>query len=296
VNKGLRQARDEYNDELLSAQRQGQRLGEPSYQYGIIVSAMRMFFKGMSRYYDALYALHPYEGAEQLSSMASLALVQASLKARDEDGIPIVGVDIAGAERGFHASVHQPAYDLAHQKWTHKTVHAGEGFGPESIGQAVRDLHAERIGHGFHLFNEEQVEGTHKPRAAEYVHNLVRWVSDLRITMEVCLTSNLNTMPGLELKDHPIRKMLDSKVSVTLCTDNRLVSNTTTVKELQKGIDTFELTPKQLRETVITGFKRSFYPGPYTERRAYVRQVMDFYDQLLQEHGMPAIPASPSSP
>lgn len=53
-----------------------------------------------ARYYDALHTLHPYETTETITSMASVNLVQAALKARDEDGIPVVGIDIAGAERG----------------------------------------------------------------------------------------------------------------------------------------------------------------------------------------------------
>merc|ERR1712046_242891 len=105
---------------------------------------------------------------------------------------------MGGAERGNEAVVHQKAFDLAHQLFLHKMVHAGEGFGPESIGQAVKYLHAERIGHGFHLFSEDQVQGeAHKAEPQQYIDRLVNWVSDLRVTMEVCLTSNINTMPWL---------------------------------------------------------------------------------------------------
>merc|ERR1712093_555446 len=94
-------------------------------------------------------------------------------------------------------------------------------------------------------------------------------------------------MPELKvMKDHPFARMLKTNLCVTLNTDNRLVSNTTTVAELKKGIEAFRLSPKQLRDIVITGFKRSFYPGPYEERRAYVRKVMDYYDHLAKEHGI----------
>lgn len=49
-------------------------------------------------------------------------------------------------------------------------MHAGEGFGPESIWQAIRDLHAERIGHGFHIFSTDQVVGEKHKHNAE-VHS-----------------------------------------------------------------------------------------------------------------------------
>ena len=83
------------------------------------------------------------------------------------------------------------------------------------------------------------------------------------MALEVCLTSNLGTMPGLKLEDHSIKKMLENGVSITLNTDNRLVSDTNMTKEIRKAVDAFHLSPKQLREIVINGFKRSFYHGPY---------------------------------
>jgi adenosine deaminase len=167
-----------------------------------------------------------------------------------------------------------------------QTVHAGEGFGPESIGQAIKYLHAERIGHGFHLFNWQQVEGRQKSNAKAYVDRLVEWVTDLRITLEVCLTSNENTMPSLKIADHPFRTMVEERVSVTIATDNRLVSNTNTVLELSKAVRVFALTPQQLKEIVITGFKRSFFPGSYADRRRYVRMAMNHFDEVSKKHGV----------
>ena len=81
--------------------------------------------------------------------------------------------------------------------------------------------------------------------------------------------------------------MIDARISVSLATDNRLVSNTDMVTELRLAVTSFGLTPKQLREIVITGFKRSFYHGPYVERREYVRRVMDYYDAVAVQHGVP---------
>ena len=67
--------------------------------------------------------------------------------------------------------------------------------------------------------------------------------------------------------------------------DNRLVSKTSTVKELKLAIDTFNLSPSELREIVINGFKRSFYHGPYVQRREYVRRAVAHYDQIAAKHG-----------
>jgi adenosine deaminase len=283
VNAGLKRAKNAFNSTLASPE-------EPPYEYGIIVCAMRMFEPFFSRYFTELDKMHPYVKPNELASIASTALVRAALHARDHHNLPIVALDIAGAEAGFEATVHKDAYDLAHSHYLKKTVHAGEAYGPESIAQAVKYLHAERIGHGYHIFSDDKVVGKHnRLHAQEYVDQLVEYVSTQRITLEVCLTSNLQTMPELVsqgLKAHAFRKMVDNRLSITVNTDNRLVSNTNTVKELGLAIDTFALTPKQLNDIVIAGFKKSFFPKKYVEKRAYVRMVMNYYNEICRKFGV----------
>ena len=249
-------ARDEFNEKLRADSLRGVRNNEPHYDFGIIACAMRMFFPGMSRYYDALFALHPHADAKQVTSMASVNLVLAAREARDVHGVPIVAIDVAGAEKGNEAAVHTDAFRLAHRLQFGKTVHAGEGYGPESIWQAVRDLHAERIGHGFHIFSAKLVNDAKNQDAdgsgKTFVDNLVKYVSDRRITLEVCLTSNLNTMPGCLLRPMLCVRWWGDDFPVCLNTDNRLVSNTNMVKELRMAVNTFGLSPKQLREIVIS--------------------------------------------
>jgi adenosine deaminase len=235
-------------------------------------------------YYDAFLEIHENLDYERCCGLASETLINVCIKCRDELNIPIVALDVAGAEEGFENKVHKDAFDIAHANFFNKTVHAGEGFGPESIFQAIRDLHAERIGHGFHLFSAEKVTSLETQEDKDkYVQKLVKYVCDRRMNLEVCLTSNLGTMPGLSLENHAMRKMLEHGVSVSLNTDNRLVSDTTMVDEIAKAIEAFELTPKQLREIVLCGFKRSFFQGPYADKRKHVRVCMDTYDRLANE-------------
>ena len=81
VHSGLSRARNEFNDALRADNMKGARTGEPHYDFGIIACAMRMFFPGMSRYYDALFALHPHADAPEVTSMASVNLVLAAKEA-----------------------------------------------------------------------------------------------------------------------------------------------------------------------------------------------------------------------
>ena len=58
------------------------------------------------------------------------------------------------------------------------------------------------------------------------------------------------------------------------------------MKEILLAIETFNLSPSQVREIVINGFKRSFFHGPYVQRREYVRRVVAHYDQVAVKHGV----------
>ena len=76
--------------------------------------------------------------------------------------------------------------------------------------------------------------------------------------------------------------MLDNRLSVTLCTDNRLVSHTTMTDEVSLAVRELDITHRELRDIVIHGFKRSFFPGSYLEKRAYVRKAIDAFDATMQ--------------
>jgi adenosine deaminase len=118
-----------------------------------------------------------------------------------------------------------------------------------------------------------------------YVQQLGEYVSDRRITIEVCLTSNLQTNPHMtDLSQHSFRKLRDFRLSTTLCTDNRTVSNTTMTRELALAVNNVGLSRRDLRSIIIYGFKRSFFPGTYLTKRRYVRQIIDYYDAVEKKH------------
>lgn len=259
----------------------------PPFRYGIIACAMRMFTGGFAPYYaDLLSVLEPWP-VKHVYGAASLALARAAVDARDRLGLPVVGFDLAGAEAGHPASDHTAAYTYCHRHFMKKTVHAGEAYGPESIFQAITKLHADRIGHGTHLYGVDLVQaGEEDPH--RYVRQLSQYVADRRVLLEVCITSNMQTMPELRrVEQHPFGRMVEDRLSVSLCTDNRLVSNTTVSNELKLATDAFNIGPEELRRVILHGFKRSFFPGSYREKREYVRKVIDAYDRISREHGLP---------
>lgn len=257
--------------------------GVPAFRYGIIVCALRWFTGGFSTWYKQLTDAFRDAPDEEVFALASLELARAAVRCRDELGLPIVGFDLAGREDGYPAGAHAEAFAVAHRHFLKKTVHAGEAYGPESIFDAITSLSADRIGHGYHLFSPDLCGGkVHDPE--DYVRHLAEYIADRRVTVEVCITSNLQTNPTIgTVENHVYGRMLEEKLSATLCTDNRLVSHTTVSREYLLAIEAFGMSPKQLFNTVIYGFKRSFFPGTYLEKRAWVRSIINHYERVWAE-------------
>ncbi|MEK7705600.1 MAG: adenosine deaminase family protein [Myxococcota bacterium] len=280
VDRGLRRARDEFNARPVI--RDGV---EPPFEYGIICSAMRMFRPEFSEYYRNLMNAHLYSRPKEIYSLASLELARAAVIARDEHGLQVVGFDLAGEESGYPAVDHAPAFQFAHRNFLKKTVHAGEAYGPESIFQAITALHADRIGHGTYLLDPDAITDTSIDDRKSYVEQLGEYIADRRITLEVCLTSNLQTTPDMKgVGEHSFRLLRQHRLSTTICTDNRPVSNTTVSRELALAVEHLGLSRHDLKSIIVYGFKRSFFPGTYRRKRAYVRQVIDYYETVERKH------------
>ncbi len=254
------------------------------FHFGIIVCALRFLMPQMSHYYRRLFEMLPYATPKQVCSAASMELARAAVDLAHDKGLPVVGFDLAGAEAGYPADDHSAAFQYAHSNFIRKTVHAGEAYGPESIFQAITKCYTNRIGHGTWLFAHEMIQNPNIPDPKAYTHHLAEYIASQRITIEVCLTSNAQTLQKMrDLSRHPLRQMLDHELSVSICTDNRLMSNTSVTNELRIAIDKSKMTARELRNVVIAGFKGSFFPGSYKEKRQFVRQVIDRYETLTQQ-------------
>ncbi len=282
VNRGLSRGQWEFNES--DAVQKGEDL---PFEYGIITCAMRRFNDKMGDYYAGLIHSMPHAPEREVYAAASLDLVRAVVQIKEDEQLPIVGFDLAGEESGYPAIYHKRAFQYAHGYFLRKTVHAGEAYGPESIFQAITKCHANRIGHGTFLFATEQVRDPDIPNPTRYVDELAEYIANQRITLEVCLTSNLQTIPSItSIEHHPITKMLEHNLSISICTDNRLVSHTTVNHELELLTRHLPITAHQFRNIIIAGFKGSFYPGRYNEKRAFVRRVIDRYENLERAFGI----------
>lgn len=276
VCRGLQRAQDEHNQ--TPAVREGRDL---PFAFGLILCALRCFTAEMSPYYSDLFRVMAFARRKQIFAAASLELARAAVSLKYDYGLPIVGFDLAGEEKGYPAVAHREAYQYCHRHFLKKTVHAGEAYGPESIFQAITECYANRIGHGTFLFAADMVSDPEIEDPQRYVELLADYIASQRITIEVCPTSNLQTIPHFDtLAEHPIRQMIEHNLSVTICTDNRLVSNTTVTNEILSVLRAIPLTRHQLRNIIVAGFKGSFFPQGYREKRAYVRRMLNIYETL----------------
>jgi len=176
----------------------------------------------------------------------------------------VVAFDLAGAEKDFPAKAHKAAFQKILRHNINSTVHAGEAFGPESIAQALHHCGAHRIGHGTML--KENLD-------------LLNYVNDHRIPLEICLSSNVQTHAVKDMAHHPFKFYYDYGLRVTLNTDNRLMSNTTVTRELSHAVRAFHLGPVDLRNIIINGFKCAFLP--LHEKVEMLRQAIVEMDEIL---------------
>ncbi|MER5735319.1 MULTISPECIES: adenosine deaminase [unclassified Streptomyces] len=140
---------------------------------------------------------------------------EAGLEAAEEtarlavtDGIRpegLVSFGLGGPEIGVPRPQFKPYFDRARAAGLHSVPHAGETTGPETVWDALRELGAERIGHGTSSVGDPE---------------LLAHLAEHRIALEVCPTSNIATRAVATLDEHPIRQMVDTGVLVTVNSDD----------------------------------------------------------------------------
>ena len=125
-------------------------------------------------------------------------------------GTHVCAFDIAGNEAGFPVSNHTKAFEFAKQHHIFCTAHAGEGSGSVSVWDTVNHFCPSRIGHGVRSIEDVQ---------------LLQHLKTNNIHLEVCVTSNIQTNIYDKMTNHPIDKLYDAGISMSVNTDCRMISN-----------------------------------------------------------------------
>ncbi len=188
----------------------------------------------------------------------------------------VVAFDLAGAEYNYPAKKHKNAFYMVRNANIGATIHAGEAYGPESIHQAVHYCGAHRIGHGTRLHEDPE---------------LMQYVADFRIPLEICLTSNVQTRAVEAFESHPVRTYFDADLVVSLHTDNRLMSRTTVTEEHVRAWRHLGFTGPELSELILNGFRSAFLH--WEEKMALLAQVEPRIREGLADDRLPPPPKRP---
>lgn len=181
----------------------------------------------------------------------SLEIAELAVAYRDKG---VVGFDIAGDENGHPPKKHLEAFQYIRNRNFNITIHAGEAFGVESIWQSLQICGAHRIGHGTRLVEDMVIQGNRIVQMGSLAH----FVKDKRIPLEMCLSSNIQTGAAESLDTHPFPLYYRNNFRVMLCTDNRLMSNTSLGNEMKIAVDYYNLTLRDLEKITINTMKSAF--------------------------------------
>jgi adenosine deaminase len=191
----------------------------------------------------------------------------------------VVGFDLAGAEEGHPSKRHQAAFQLILDNNVNVTIHAGEAYGPESIAQALHLCGAHRIGHGVRLRENG---------------DLLNFVNDHRIPLELCPSSNVQTRSVSDLRSHPLKFYFDFGLRVTVNTDNRLITDTTATKELLLVHRELGFTLEDLATVIVQGFKSAFLP--FREKQELLRHANAEIAEAIARHAAASAEAGATAP
>ena len=180
-------------------------------------------------------------------------IAELAVRYRDQG---VVGFDIAGAEDGFPPTRHLDAFEYLQRENAHFTIHAGEAFGLPSIWEAIQWCGADRLGHGVRIVDDITVGANGKP----VLGRLAAYVRDMRIPLEVCPVSNIQTGAAASIAQHPITLLKDLRFRVTVNTDNRLMSRTSMSHEMNLLMAEAAWSLEDMRWVTINAMKSAFLP------------------------------------
>ncbi len=144
----------------------------------------------------------------------NVRLAHAALAFRDEG---VVGFDLAGDEAGFQAQLHHKAFRVAREGGLGITLHAGEAAGAENVRYAVEELQASRIGHGVRSIESPEV---------------LALLAQRGILLEICPSSNIHTQAVKSIQQHPVRRLFDRDIPISIGDDDPVTSRTQVSNEL----------------------------------------------------------------
>jgi adenosine deaminase len=168
-------------------------------------------------------------------------------------GTRVVALDLAGDEAGYPVDPHLAAFRLALEYNLHRTAHAGEARGPESVWETLKKLRPSRLGHG--------VRSMEDPALVDHLRRE-------RIHLEICPTSNVQIGVYPTYADHPIDRLYRQGVSVGVNTDARAVTKVTLSEEYERLAYAFGWREADFLTCNLNAIEAAFAPAEVKQRIA----------------------------
>jgi adenosine deaminase len=181
---------------------------------------------------------------------------QVAWLAADHMSDGIVALDLAGNEAEFPSKPFYGIFKEAKQAGLHSTIHAGEWGPAEHIREAIEELGADRIGHGVRVLEDEYVTALARERQTAF---------------EVCITSNYQSGVVETLEEHPLMKMFEQGINVTINTDDPSISRITLSHEYYNACDALQMPQFTLKERIVAAAQTGFLPE--SEKAKLVSQL-----------------------
>ncbi len=228
------------------------RLAEEGIDYAeVTLSAGVILWKGqdLRRTYEAMRraclefpAIHVkwcFDAVRQFGAEAAMRVVDI---AGELTGDGVVSFGIGGDEAGGPAKLFREVFARARGMGLRLTAHAGETDGPQSVWDAIA-IGAERIGHGIRAVEDPE---------------LLRYLRAHHVPLEVCITSNVITGAVRSLDAHPVRKLFDAGVPLTLNTDDPGIFETTLTREFAIAREVFGFSDAELQSIAANAYRYAF--------------------------------------
>jgi len=159
------------------------------------------------------------------------------------EGSRVVALDLAGDEKAFAIDAHVPAFRHALEHGLHRTAHAGEARGAESVWETLRAFQPSRIGHGVRSIEDA---------------SLIEHLRGERIHLEVCPSSNVQTCAVHSYAEHPIAALHRAGVPLGINTDARTITDISLSREYQRLQDHFGWGSKEFLACNLEAVRASF--------------------------------------
>lgn len=168
----------------------------------------------------------------------------------------VCGVDLAGSEKDYKTEEYKNVFRMANENNIPITIHAGEDDNSKSIWEAIR-IGARRIGHGVASIEDPM---------------LMEFLSQTKIALELCPTSEVDTHAIKSYEDLPLRQFLKKGIKVTINTDDMAISNITLEEEFKKLQKTFSLNEEETKTLLKNSIESAFLDN---DQKDYLLELLE---------------------